>query len=139
MQAIEKIELYKSPYISIYFIKEYNLIESAFTSEEISENNFKKELLSFLEICRKYVPKQTIWDLRDFSFAITPIIQDWIDENINKVEVELGVKKEAFLMSKNFISQLSIEQSMDEEYGKKLQAKYFSEREDAINWLLQEE
>ena len=50
--------------------------------------------------------------------------------------VELGVKKIAFIESPEIFAQMSIEQTMQEDEGKKIQVKHFKNEDNAIKWLL---
>ena len=97
---------------------------------------FKKNLLEFIGSIEIKRPKKVIWDLRKFEVVIDTELQIWIDNNINKKEFELGVRKEAFVLPAEALLELSVEQTMDENYGKSIQAKFFNNYDDAVKWLL---
>jgi hypothetical protein len=135
MNSLERNKIYDSNFLTIFFIENKKLLEIIYKHTEIHEDEFKNELLNFLNLLNEYKAVKTLWDLSMFEFTIDPQLQSWIDENVNKAEFEFGVLKEAFIVPGDFITQLSIEQTMEEPHGQKLTIKYFSKKEDAYNWL----
>jgi len=99
---------------------------------------FKSDLMQFLDILRKYHPDKNLWNLALFEIIIEPELQGWIDKNINNTETDLGVKREAFILPDDMIIELSIEQTMDESYGKSIITKLFLNYEQAKDWLFDE-
>jgi len=100
-------------------------------------NQFKEDLLHFLQIAEAYMPKSIIWDLSQLELLIDVELQTWIDTNINIKEVELGIRKEAFVMPHELINQLSIEQTMDEQFGNHISSRFFPTYEKAPEWILE--
>lgn len=105
------------------------------------EDSINLEDAEFMAINEKYLEliqahKLTAFfiDTRKFLYTISPEIQDWVGENILSKLPELGVKRLAFLMSEEFIAQLSIEQTMDN-LGENCQMRYFDNKEEALTWL----
>jgi hypothetical protein len=98
---------------------------------------FKSDLMLFIAYLEKLTDVDKImWDLTGMELVIDPELQIWIDENINKKEIELGIRKEAFVMPAGFIAQLSVEQTMSEIYGQCINTRYFSSSDEALAWLL---
>jgi hypothetical protein len=97
--------------------------------------------VEFMEINEKYLElieahklKSFFIDTRKFYYTIDPEMQAWVGENILSKLPGLGIKRLAFLMSEEFIAQLSIEQTMDN-LGESCQMRYFDDREEAIEWV----
>ncbi len=103
---------------------------------EREEDLLKADFMAFLEIAEEYRPTKTLWDLRNFKLVIDLTLQTWIDEYVNQREFELGITKEAFVMPNDMIVELSVEQTMDENFGQNIETALFTDREEALTWLL---
>ena len=69
-----------------------------------------------------------------YFFIINVELQEWSVKNIFEKFQAYGVKKLAMIESDDFISQISLEQFVDE--GEELLlTKYFVEKEDAMKWF----
>lgn len=128
--------IYKSKTTIVKYSKDNNRFELNLSHSHHQINDFKRELQDFIGLVEEYRPVKILWNLQEFDVAIEPSLQAWIDSNINAKEVELGVKKEAFLMPEEFITQISVEQTMDEENAEKIECEFFKHNDDAISWLL---
>jgi len=62
-------------------------------------------------------------------------LQKWLFQNYLIHFEELGILKAAFVMSKEFIVQLAIEQSVDEDVKELFQRNYFATYNEALEWL----
>ena len=89
-----------------------------------------------INLIHHHHPKLILRYMMDFQFIITPDIQAWMKENIGKVYEEIGFKKTAILPSKDYISQLSIKQTMGELNQGNFAIQYFDQEEEAMSWLL---
>jgi len=88
----------------------------------------------YLELIKEHNLTAFFIDTRKFYYTISLEIQGWVGENILSKLPELGVKRLAFLMSEEFIAQLSIEQTM-ENLGENCQMRYFDDKEEALIWV----
>lgn len=107
-------------------------------SEQMDEAIFKEQAYINLDARLKYQPKYFLSDLRDYHFAISPDLQVWLAKEAIKLNESAPLQKTALIVTQDFITQLSIEQAIDEiqENRKKSTPTYFVEREEAIKWLL---
>ncbi len=105
------------------------------TSEMMDDDDFKHEM----EIELKYVEEHKITkyliDTLNFRFVITPALQTWTDKHVNKRLDELGLQRLAYIVSQDFISQLSIKQTMNESEKQNYETRFFTSKEDAETWL----
>ncbi|WP_291726577.1 STAS/SEC14 domain-containing protein [Bernardetia sp.] len=130
--------MYKSKFIEVTLHPENSMLEATWfpTSEEMTEEEFKDEMLGFRELFLQHKPKKELVNTKDFLFTIHPEIQKWTDENIHKLQNEQGcLKKVAFIVSEDVIAALSVEQIFDEENSAAFNVRYFSERQEAEEWL----
>ncbi len=129
--------LHKSNYVEIYWEEENSLIIDKFLlmSIDMSPEEFKEEMIIFVEMCEKYMPEKELVHLLDMRFAIGVDEQTWMNEVIFPRYADI-IKRMAFLVPRNFISELSVEQTMEEEIGSKFLQKYFDSEEKARDWLM---
>lgn len=79
-------------------------------------------------------------DNRENFFTLSPELQSWHANNIAFKIPEYSKDpqniKIALVVSSDFISQLSIEQTMEEDQTMEDTTKYFDSKEEAMEWLL---
>ena len=102
-----------------------------------TEEEFKADVLQFVELMQVNKPRRTLWDMRALEFVVSPALESWIDLNINAKEVECGIEREAFLIAESYVAEIGVEETMGNEYGEQLNTAYFRVREEAIDWLTQ--
>ncbi len=107
-------------------------------TSKMNDKDFKKEMLAQLNAVKFIKPKGVITNTFNLNYAIHPDIQDWMNEEIFPHFITAGVKKVAFLLSEVLITQLAVQQTMNETTGKKFILNYFSNIDEAEKWLLLE-
>ena len=83
-------------------------------------------------------PTFQLVDYLNFFKPIPVNMQKWINENLLAPSYEAGLKKVAFIISRDFYAQVSLEQLMLEKEGKKFRIKYFGNETDAEKWLFED-
>ncbi len=104
------------------------------SSSDISHDYFKEINYLYLELVEKYQLKTFLLDTTEFGYTIEPNMQIWVAENILSKLSAFGMTKIAFLVSQDFIAQLSIEQTMEEKVFDFL-VYYFHDQSEAEKWL----
>lgn len=132
------MEVYKSKYLSLEFFTETQVIEWTWfpTSSEMKKTEYQQETLNYVDIVLKYKPKKVLGDIRNMFFPIGPELQEWTNQTIFPPILEIGLKTVAFVASEEIITQLSTQQTMEEEEGSKFTTRYFNTKEEAKEWLL---
>ena len=117
---LETTTLYQSKFVEILFDEKNSVIVDKFLSSTYSmiEHQFKEEMHIFVEMCQKHQPQRELVHLLDMQFIITPEVQDWMNEEIFPT-YEKMIKRMAFLMPTEYITSLSVDQTMQEEVGRK--------------------
>ncbi len=107
------------------------------SSEELnySEAAYKFLVKKWTKVVQKHRPKEILIDARQHFMIIDPEIQTWFAKEILSEYEKSGVRKIAFVISQDFISQLSIEQVMKENQSFTFQANYFADDDQALDWL----
>jgi hypothetical protein len=131
------MKIYQSPYLIIEHFPENSLFIMTWqeNTSEMTINDFKQESLNCLDLTYKLRPQKMMVDSREMFFPVVPELQDWLNENVLRANLELGLNISAFVMSLEEITQMSIEQAMDEQEGVKFQNAFFDTREAAFDWI----
>ncbi|AFM03853.1 hypothetical protein Fleli_1426 [Bernardetia litoralis DSM 6794] len=132
------MEFYKSAYQTINFDKSKSLLSKSWSSktEDLEADVFQEEISKIIECSETNQVKYILDDTRDFSFTITIELQSWVDNEVFPRFIAAGLKKYAIIVSKEFISQLSIEQTMEGEKGTQtFEVQYFDNTEEASQWI----
>lgn len=130
-------EVYSSKYFTIWYDSNSNMVSYLFNEKtaDMSKVEYIDELKEFIEIVKKYQVKRVFGEMVDFKFTITPDVQEWIDQNLFSVYQEVNFEKIAILLSKDFFSQLSIQQTMEDSTKVGFQTKYYDNKAEAMAWL----
>lgn len=106
------------------------------TVELIKEAQYK-----ILDAIEAHQPKNIVINVVDLRFPITLHLQEWLNEYIIPRLFELGVAKIAYIMPKDFIEKISMEQVYDEvtELAQKHEldfgTNFFDQEEHAFQWF----
>lgn len=131
------MDVYNSKYLHIAFFAGQLLLEATWLSETkmMNTEECKQEFLNYRDVVLKRRPMRIIVDTSNMFFTLAPKIQDWINQNIFPSLLNVGVKKTAFVISKDFFAQLSTKQVLTEIEGRKLTG-HFKTKEAAKTWVL---
>ncbi len=132
------MEIYKSDYQTINFDESKSILSKSWTAktEELDADTFHEEINKVVECAEANHAKYFLDDTREFCFTITLELQSWVDNEVFPRFIAAGLKKYAIIVSKEFISQLSIEQTMEGEKGSQsFEVQYFDNKEEARQWI----
>ena len=121
------MKIYESPFLLLEFFEEHKLIEMTWLSEtkNMTNEQYKEEFLKYLDIILELRPNKIITDATETQFVASIELQEWTNQTIFVPSLEIGLNKAAFVVTKEIIIQVSIEQVMEEEEGAKFTTKYF--------------
>jgi len=131
------MKLYESDFVEITLDTNLEIITNTwFTStENMEDEDYETDMLRFAELVQIYRPTYHLIKSVDFLYPITIEMQDWTNQTIFPKLAESGIKKIAFLVSSEVITQISIEQVLEESNATAFQVRYFSSEEDALVWI----
>jgi len=132
------MEIYKSDYQTINFDKDKSILSKSWTSktEDLDADTFYEQINKVAECAEANHATYFLDDTREFSFTITLELQSWVDNEVFPRFIAAGLKKYAIIVSKEFISQLSIEQTMEGKKGSQsFEVQYFGNTEEARQWI----
>ncbi len=127
--------LFENEFISVYRDSRENVVKAVWngTTENMQDAEFKTCIQAIWSGIREYKPKGFVGNAKNFLFSIHPSLQQWYGANIEGVFGN-GTNKIAMVMSNNFIEQLSIEQTIEEDKTTGVLTKYFDDESSAIKW-----
>lgn len=112
------------------------------SSEQMQDEDYKQTMSLYLERYNEKVPENleflpALIDTRKFLFGIIPELQEWTNTEIYPYfKINSSKSKVAFLASEDFIAQLSLEQTTDEEYSQEaMNIRHFAHEKEALKWL----
>ncbi len=127
---------HKDNYILIEYFNNSSLLIVTRNTQQLKNDEAYKSLIHiWREYIEKFKPKYQLVDYSNFNQLISPEMQLWINENLILPAIKFGLLKNAIIVSKDKFSQISINQTMDEEEGAKVFTKYFDNINDAKKWL----
>lgn len=101
----------------------------------MSDNIYRNEIKELIKLVKDKNPQRMLGDMQNFIFTISPETQMWLNEHLFGVYIEQKIDKLAMILSKDLFSQISIEQTIEEEDTFAFQTKYFDNLDEAFNWL----
>lgn len=112
--------------------------QTAFMSNE----DYQKTLCQLMDAFIKHQPKALLGNDYQFCKPIPPELQKWTANQLNPQLEASGLRKMAFTASKDFIGDLSIQQSVEEiqkmKGRKQVVVRYFESLTDAEQWVYAE-
>lgn len=114
-------------YIHVWFENTYNF----------NDELYKEQFALFVEDMAKYHVKYFIQNSQQFKYLIAPDTQLWMAQNMFPKIAATGVEKAAIINSEDFVSGLSVEQTINERSSDlPIEVVYFTSEEEARQWLL---
>lgn len=132
-----KEKLHQSKYTTVLFEKENNILVQLWNeaSEDMSHEENKTEMLALLHALRRSQCVGLLVDATRFKYIISPEMQEWVNQNIF-MDKQHAVKGVAIVLTKHFITGLSIKQALDEERPQGgFITRYFELESEARIWL----
>lgn len=142
-QIMEIKTIYSDEYVDTYYNGHLQLIENHWkkSTEHLTEAEYRMLTLDTLDVLEKsiqengWVFNRILADNRNFLFTMPPKLQEWQAKHVFAKLLELGLKKTAIIMSQEFISQYSIEQTFEESPELNESTRYFDNIKEAKDWL----
>ncbi len=134
------MRVFENKFIIIDFFEEksyFKVIRKGFDNE-FSDEEYKYLIVQWKDQIVMHKPTFQLVDYLNFFKPIPVNMQKWINENLLAPSYEAGLKKVAFIISRDFYAQVSLEQLMLEKEGKKFRIKYFGNEADAEKWLFED-
>jgi len=131
------MELYRSKFKHTEYDEKLSLLANYWTDAIMRDKDFQDEILAWVDLAKKYKPKNLLADTTLFNYTISTEMQTWTNEVVFPQLVAAGAKKFAVIMHPDIITQLSLEQTMEESEAAALQNQFFGSVAEAIEWFKQ--
>jgi hypothetical protein len=124
-------------YVLIEYFADLSLLQYHWqaANAQMSENEYKAEMLHILHLFRQYQVQNVILDALESKFVITIQLQEWVNKNIIAVAAAEGLKRVLVILSQDLIANLSMEQMFEEDPNQPFHTHYFSTVAEAQKWL----
>lgn len=131
------MEVYRNKFCSIVYNSTSSIVELhwAASSCKITVEDYKNELSIYANFIEKYKPKKVLFNAQKLNYIILPEVQTWISKNVNP-KMNNCVEKMSLTMSENYITQLSLQQMLDDDVNSVYSKCLFTSPRKAIEWLL---
>ncbi len=105
-------------------------------TKNMTKDQWKETRLKLRDAFLQYKTDKLLTLTKEFYFAITPELQEWLAEKVTK-EVGHLIKKIALIIPTSVIAEMGVEQLMEEKETGKLLSKYFDDEQEARKWLFE--
>jgi hypothetical protein len=125
-------------HLKTYFYEEYNIFYSEWetSANQMSREEFKQAIIEFANRIREYKVRGFLTNSQKGHFTMDIGIQEWHDQEVAPIYVEVGVKKIGFILpDDDFFAAISLQQTFDETQAKQLQTNFFNSKETAMDWM----
>jgi hypothetical protein len=132
------MEIFKNKFLQIKHDADNNICIANWSleTEKASEKDFKVWNFNLIDKIKEKKPHGLLANTRYYKFLISIELQEWSVINIFEHFAEAGLKKIAIINSVEVISQMALQQFIDEYRTGKIETKYFTEFDEAKNWLI---
>ncbi len=106
----------------------------------LDEEEFKQEMMHFLEAQRKTGASRIVVDALQAVYPLTEDMGKWLIEVITKGLIEGGVKRMAYLYPSDYLTKLGLENFLGDLHLKvtDIKRQVFDDVNEAIAWLTKE-
>jgi hypothetical protein len=132
------MKVHESKFLTIFHEKEFSCLDLHWTqaTADMEEDEYKKEVETLLTLSRRYKISSILSNAAQFDFIIDPNLQTWHQEYVFPEYQKLGVRKRALIKSRDFTSQISLQQMIDvEDFG--FETRFFDQVGTAKVWLVE--
>ncbi len=126
--------VYKGKYLIITYHPSDSLFVQNWLCSPENVTSFKKEMLIYTALYKKYRPKNTLWIQKNYGLDLNYETQLWIEKKVNVPIVSYGNEKCAFVVGENVIPHLGVIDAF-EKIKSCLAPKHFGSEIEAKIWL----
>jgi len=105
-------------------------------AERMEDEDYKTEMLVLLQYTIEMESRYSISDLRKLNYTVNIELQEWTGNEVFPKLLQSNLLKAGFVVSPEFYTQLSVEQTMEENTVDTFQSRYFDDFDNAVQWIL---
>ncbi|NJL15185.1 MAG: hypothetical protein HC913_20715 [Microscillaceae bacterium] len=135
------VQLIDNRFTQVFFEGKNALLHNVYKpdSEWLEEDSFKGLMNQIQELVEQHRPHLYLVNTLDFRFVMAPAMQEWMNQHYVPRLIAAGIKKYALIVPQAFITQLSIEQTVEdarEIHQDIFKIQYLATESEARAWLL---
>lgn len=128
------MEIFNSDNASIHYFEDIQLIRTSWKNCN-NADAFMTIISQVQDFYELLLPQKTLWNQSQFNFYTPSKLQAWTDENINIPAQQLNtIKKVSFIVSKDAMSQMSVNKIFDQTESE-FEPRYFVDEGESLAWL----
>jgi hypothetical protein len=104
-------------------------------SARMTESEFKQLSLLYVDFVEQYRCPNVLIDLRELNYIISPEEQQWSASTVFPRVYKAGQRRVAYIVNTDLVTQLSVEQAMEEREGAWFDTQYFDNIAQAYQWF----
>ena len=134
------MEIYNDKFIKYIYEKENSLLAFYWSkeTENMPDDKYKELMIKGVGFTKTYCPKYLINNSLEKTYITTIEMQEWVAKHALSKIFENGVRKFAIIESKELMVQISTEQAVEEDEGKKYGVMFFDNEKKAREWFKKE-
>lgn len=118
------------------YFAEQKLFQSIWETPTIMpEQVYREEIRKYYQKIEETRPLNIIIDASQANYTVSVETQEWMVDTFSHIYLEIKLEKLALVMSEEFITQLSLEQTLEDMGATPYQIKYFDQLEKAQEWI----
>lgn len=131
------MDIYSSKFSNLSAFSEKKLLVQKWKNrtKKMNDDIFRREMNHLKLAIKEFIPEFLLIDMKDLIFLISPDQQKWVNETVNKTIIDTKIKKTALVSSKNIGTEITVNQTISENYGAYMNKKVFKSKIEAQKWL----
>ncbi|HAS46193.1 MAG TPA: hypothetical protein DCS93_37275 [Microscillaceae bacterium] len=105
------------------------------TNRTMTPEQYKAEITRQADNILQYKPLFVMVDFSETDFIIDPDLQGFVTQTLFQSMIDVDTKKLAVIQTEDYILQLSVEQTVNEQTKAQYVTQYFLSQEEAIQWF----
>jgi len=129
--------VFDNEFETVNFYEDRQLFESVWkkNSEKMVDADYRNEIVKQFAFIATKKFKYVFFDTLEFYFTIAPDTQIWNNEILVKHLHDAGVEKVGVAIAPDIFSEVSVEQTIEENSNIKFKTAYFKTKEEALEWF----
>ena len=131
------MEVFNNQFLKISYDAENKICIGEWTkaTEHASSDEFKQWNDELVQKIKQNKSTSFLGNTLDYQFIISPELQEWSSKNVFGKFAAAGITKMALIVTDGVFQQISLEQLVDEYEGGNIETKYFTNMDNAKQWL----
>lgn len=129
--------IFENEYTQIFIDQEQSIYGYRWksTNRSLIAKSYQEEIKRHGDNILHYRPANVLVDFRDSNFVIDPDLQGFVKTEMFDKMNEVGTHKLAIIQTQDYIMQLSVSQTIQEQTSARYITEYFATTDKALEWF----